>query len=307
MVVFVVIAGAVNGLTWELENIGIATYCRRLVGHKTIATSFGYIDTCSHVGWILAAFGGMLLVLILPIHYLLLAIAPFALLAYFIALRAPDDHVVADIREGNPSLFCSFGKAMSEWRTWDPALWFLGVLVFFEEIISALIFFFVPIDAYISGANLSMVILLGILGSVPALFGYKLGKIADNRNKHTLILGGLIATAITLVGLAIFPSYYVKLIACILLGILLEMFYMIQSSLITTLGPSKTYGQRGSFIEGILTLGDLSAPLILGIAFDAMGFSNVVITVAITALVLCLTYQFLRSKKAEFWIYHKAG
>jgi MFS family permease len=296
---FIVIAGAVNGFTWEMENIGIATYCRRVVDHKRIATSFGYIDTCSHVGWIAAALSGMLLVLYMPIYYLLLGIAPFALLAYFIALRAPEDSVTEEHQHKEAAFFNAFGKALSEWRTWDSELWFLGVLIFFEETVSALIWFFVPIDAYLAGANLSMIILLGILGAIPALFGYQLGKIADSGNKYTLIFCGLLGVAVILVGLAVFPQYWVKLLASIFLGIILEMFTIIQSSLITTLGPSKTYGQRGSVFEGILTLGDLSAPLILGIALDVMGFYNVVISVAVMALVLCLGYRLMRASKRK--------
>ena len=34
-----------------------------------------------------------------------------------------------------------------------------------------------------------------------------------------------------------------------LLGIILELFYVAQSALITTLGPAETYGRRGSAFE----------------------------------------------------------
>ena len=89
MAIFIVIARVINGFNWELENVGIDTYYRRVINSKVIASSFGYLETWSHVAWITGALIGMVLVLFMPIHYLLLGIAPFAVIAYFVALRAP--------------------------------------------------------------------------------------------------------------------------------------------------------------------------------------------------------------------------
>lgn len=91
MALFIVLARAINGFNWELENVGVETYYRRIVNRKKIATSFGYIETWSHVAWISAALVGMVLVIFMPIYWLLLAIAPFAVISYFIALKAPED------------------------------------------------------------------------------------------------------------------------------------------------------------------------------------------------------------------------
>ena len=55
------------------------------------------------MAWIAAAIIGMYLVSFLPIHYLLFAIAPFSIIAYFIALKVPKDQIAADnaVRIGN--------------------------------------------------------------------------------------------------------------------------------------------------------------------------------------------------------------
>jgi predicted MFS family arabinose efflux permease len=84
-----------------------------------------------------------------------------------------------------------------------------------------------------------------------------MGKITDKRNEYTLIISGLVGVALVMAGLAIFPQYGFKLIASFLLGVLLELFSIIQKSLVTVLGPSESYGKRGSAFESIATLGDL--------------------------------------------------
>ena len=293
LAVYIIIARIANGVTWELENVGIETYYRRTMNSDHIASSFGYIETWSHVAWIVAALIGMVLVRYMPIYYLLFLIAPFALIAYFIALKAPKDSPKADNRP-KLSFVHTYRKTMSEWRTWDSGLWMVSVLILFSSIMSALMYFFIPIDAYLTGANLPMVVLITVFGSVPALFSYKLGRFVDARNKYRLIAFGLFATALIVLGLAVFPQFWFKLLAVFLLGITLELFYVAQSALITTLGPSESYGRRGSAFESVITLGDLTAPIILGVGLDILGFSNVALITAVIALVLAVGYRWVK-------------
>src|SRR5258708_1977504 len=154
------------------------------------ATSFRYLDTWSHVAWIGAALVGMMLIVFLPVHYLLFGIAPFAVIAYFVALKAPKDSASAatSINAALPekiekiSLMGSYSKAIREWSSWNTHMWLLCVLIFFSSIVSALMYFFIPIDAYLAGANLPLVVLITIFGAIPALFGYNLGAISGRRN-----------------------------------------------------------------------------------------------------------------------------
>ena len=295
--IFIVIARGLNGALWGMENIGVSTYYRRLTNHNNLGSSFGYIETWSNFGWIIAALIGMYLVSFIPIHYLLLAISPAAIIALFVALRAPKD-ILHNNSQCSNSLVSSYRKAFSEWKSWNNHLWLLGALVIFSGIIEALMWFFIPIDAYIGGAKPAMVVLLVVIAAIPTLFGYTLGKIADKQNKYTLIAVGLLGVAVIMIGLAIFPQYAFKLIASFALGVLLELFAVIQKILVTTLGPSETYGQRGSAFESVATLGDLSAPLILGIALDVTGFTNVSFIIASVAVILCISYTLVKNKLA---------
>jgi MFS family permease len=293
MAVFVVLARAANGFTWELENVGVATYYRRVIDRRKIATSFGYLDTWTNLAWIAAAILGMFLISFMPIHYLLFAIAPFSVVAYLIALKAPKDPIVPDGGILQASIL-GYVKSISAWLTWTANFWLLGVIVFFSSVISALITFFIPITAYLAGANLPMVVLLGIFGAIPALFGYPLGLIADRRNRFVLISLSLFCIAIITVWLGVIHSYWLILSCVLLLGVILELLYVIQSSLITTLGPANTYGKRGSAFECISTFGDLVAPLLLGVALDALGYSNVVFVIGAVAISLAGLFLFKR-------------
>ncbi len=299
--IFIVIARGLNGFLWGMENIGVSTYYRRIANRANIASSFGYIESWSNFGWIIAALIGMVLVSFVPIHYLLLAISPAAIIALFIALKAPKDTLlnVEGAKKQNSSLIHSYKSAFVEWRTWNGHLWLLGGLVLFSGLIEALMWFFIPIDAYIAGAKPSFVVLLSVVAAIPTLFGYTIGKIADKRNEYSLIVSGLVGVALVMVGLALFPQYGFKLIASFLLGILLELFSIIQKSLVTVLGPSESYGKRGSAFESIATLGDLTAPLILGISLDILGFGNVAWIIAAVALVLGFSYISLKKKDSR--------
>ncbi len=292
--IFIVLARAINGVTWELENIGVETYYRRTATSHNISTSFGYIDTWSYFAWIVAALIGMVLVKFVPVHYLLFAIVPTSILCYVIALHIPKDKIHAEPAEPKTSFIRSYASAVGEWRTWDRQLWLLSVLIFFCGIISALMWFFIPIDAYLEGTNLSLVVLLTIMGAVPSLFGYYLGRIADKWNKYSLIGVGLICVALVMLALAIFPQYGFKLIASLILGGVLELFSILRGTLVTLLGPSETYGRRGSAVESIAILGDLVAPLLLGISLDVLGFSYVAYIVAAVALVLGIAYRYCK-------------
>lgn len=289
--VFVVLARAMNGFTWSLENVGIETYYRRAVHHSKIAASLGFLDTWSNAAWIGAAAAGMLLVSFIPVHYLLLGISPFALIAYLVATRAQKDSGHA-LPEGKKRRFIhSYRGTLTEWRSWDSRLRLLSALVLFSSIINAIIDFFLPIDAYLAGANLPMVVLLAIFAAVPSLFGYRLGRLVDARSKFGLISLGLATVALVMSGIVIFPQFAFKLAAVFIMGIVLELFSMVKGSLVTTLGPAATYGVRGSAFESIITFGDLTAPLIIGIAIDMLGFSKLSYIISFIAIALGCIYR----------------
>ncbi len=294
MAIFIVIARMLNGVLWGLEDIGVSTYYRRMAGRDVIASAFGYIDSLAHFGWIAAALLGMLLVPFVPIHWLLVGVAPFALIAFVVAKRAPKDLPGGHKDAGKSVMFSSYRKTIAQWRSWNSHLWLLSMLVLLSGIISALMWFFIPIDAYITGTQPVFVVLLMVVAAIPLLLGYPLGKIVDRYNEYALIIWGLVGVAIIMGGVALLPQYAVTLAASFLLGIILELFSVIQKRLVTTLGPAETYGERGSAFDSIIAFGDLGAPLILGISLDLLGFTNVAMVVVALAVLLGVGFSFAK-------------
>jgi len=92
------------------------------------------------------------------------------------------------------------------------------------------------------------------------------------------------------------PQYWFKLVAMFLMGIVLELFYVAQSSLVTSLGSAETYGERGSAFEGITVIGDMVAPLILGVSLDILGFGGVSYAIAAVALVFGFGYAMVKER-----------
>ena len=288
---FVVLARLINGVSWALESVGIDTYYRRVTNRNLLASSFGYIETVAYAGWILAALVSMLLVTIVPVHYLLLLILPFSLLAIPIALMAPKDTPRPVV---NPlKTFESYKSAISEWGTWDLRLKLLGVLVLFMGVIDTLTGLFIPIDAYIEGANFQMVVVLAIVATIPRLFGFMLGKLADHNNNYKLVMWGLLGVAVLMSALAFFPGYAVLLIVSFLLCVLMELFTVIGKALVTTLGPEDHYGVRGSTFQSIATIGNLAAPLLIGISLDVLGFGALACVLAGVAVAIAVAFALI--------------
>lgn len=105
--IFIILARVVNGLTWGLENVGVNTYFRRLSPRNLLGSSFGFIDTWSNFGWILAALIGMVLAPHVPTHILLAAVIPTSIVALLIARRVPKD-IVRATKKPRPSILASY-------------------------------------------------------------------------------------------------------------------------------------------------------------------------------------------------------
>ncbi|MCU0660487.1 MAG: MFS transporter [Candidatus Pacebacteria bacterium] len=298
LAIFIILARAINGIAWQMEDVGVGTYYRRLSPKGIISSAFGFIDTWANLGWILAALTGIVLLAILPIHVLLLAIAPFAILAFFVVRRAPRDHVANEknLSVASFGIIAPYKETLILCSSWSRHLWFLCALSVFSGIIGVLMWFFIPIDAYAEGAQPGFVVLLSIIGTIPSLFGYAFGKIADKSNKYFLLSVGLIAVALVMTGLALFPSFAFKMVASFLLGVLLELFSVVERGLITTFGTPERYGEQQSAFDSLTTLAGLGSPLLVGVMIDELGFAHAAVVFAGIATFFALNYFLLRKR-----------
>ena len=87
LVIFILLARFINGISWGLDVVARETYFRRHVVENKIATAFGYFDTVANLWWIVAAIIGIFLIKYFSISTLLLLIAPFSLISFLIILK----------------------------------------------------------------------------------------------------------------------------------------------------------------------------------------------------------------------------
>jgi MFS family permease len=285
---FVILARGINGLTWELETVGIATYYRRVSHKGRIARSFGYLDSLSNAGWILSALASLLLIRFLPTHYLLLATCPFALGAFFIARAAPFDSPPSKEESDSHTHRRVFKHLFRHWFQAANQQKILTAVIFLSSVLAALTDFFIPIESYRAGANIQMIVLLAIFAAAPSLFGFHLGKLSDSISNRLLVALGLTVIAVTLVTLLLFTNYWIKLPAIFLIGVIVELFAVIKGRQVTLTSSTNQYGLRGSIFESLTTGGEFIAPIMLGLTIDILSFSNLLMLIAGAAVLLAV-------------------
>ncbi len=290
---FIILARLIGAVCWSLDDIGIDTYVRRMGAHLHMAPVFGYIDSLGNMSWIVAALLSIPLVSFVPVHYLLFAIAPAAFVAFLFTTLAPQD---TEIPRGGASILGSYKEIFRILGTWGPNFRLQGALAFFLGIVTSLVAFFIPIEAYVQGAHLEFVVLLGIAATVPSLFGYPIGRIAARVNKNGLIVFGLALITLMIGLLALFPFYAFKLAACFLLATVLEGFHVVQKDVITGLSVASAYGRCASSFEGISTIGTIAAPILIGVAFDTIGVFDSLIVLAGIAFLITASFAVLHMR-----------
>lgn len=129
LVVFVLIARVLNGVSFSLDSVGRRTYMRRL-SHKNVGELFGYYDTVSSFWWIVAGAVGLILIKFIEIHVLLLAIIPTVLVAIVIVSFVPAERVSRPVvtRGIFREVIRDYGEMFSFIRNWSLEQKYLGSL-----------------------------------------------------------------------------------------------------------------------------------------------------------------------------------
>lgn len=294
LIIFIVIARLVNGITFALDYVGRETYFRKHVEKNKLASVFGYFDTVTGLWWIIAALIGIVLIRYFSISLLLFMIAPCSIIALI---------VVMHFRKTNPekvytlpklSLKNSYGAAIKEVQGWSLTMKGLAVFNFFIALAGTVTAFFLPIEAYVQGASLARVMLIGILFAVPPLFGWFLGKWFDIKGT-TIFFYGLVLFAVLLTSIALINTYAWKLAAAFGIGIVLELLALGSGELVTVYTLPEHFGRVGGIMGSITDLGGLVGPLAIGILIDVKGASPAFVCLGITVAILATTFLVITS------------
>ncbi len=293
LAIFIVIGRLFNGVAYALDSVGRETYFRRHTPKEKIATVFGYFDTVSNFWWMVAAVAGIFLIKYFSIPVLLFLIAPAALIGFFIIwnyrkneTKKPIGHTLAPKDENKGIL--------KEITSWSLTLKSLVMFDFFISFAYAVVMFFLPIEVYKEGASLSLVIIMGVVSTIPMLFGWKMGKWFDLKGSKVFTLG-LILFSLLLLSLSFVSGYIWKLLVSFLVTLVIELLSVGTSELVTISSNPEHFGRVDGIMRSITNIGSLTGPIILGIAMDSYGIQSSYTVLAVIIFALAITF-YLMSK-----------
>lgn len=293
LVIFAVIARFLNGISFSLDALGRETYIRRHTPREKIATVFGYFDTVADFWWIIAALLGTILVKFFSIHALLFLIAPTSLIAFVMIWWFRKNIEEKNPEAGGRGLKSAYSEILREFAAWGWKLRFIAMFNFFISFMSAVVGFFLPIEAYVQGADLSKAILIGVVFTLPTLFGWILGRYFDRKGSAAFLYGFLIF-GVLLACLGLFDYYVLKLLVAFGVGMVLELLSLGSNELITVYANPEHFGRVGGVMRSISDVGSMIGPLLVGILIDWQGVHFSFLMLSLLMFVLAAIFYVLR-------------
>ncbi len=289
---FIVVARMLNGVAFGLDSVGRQAYFRRYTPTTKVATAFGYFDTVANLAWITAALIGILLLQFFSISSLLFLITPTAMIAFVIVWQFRQQEAIP-VAATQPKE--KYGALLRELGSWNWSLKSLVVFNFFIASASSVVLFFLPIEAYNEGASLSLIVLFGIVSTMPMLFGWLFGRFFDKKGSR-VFTWGLALLGVLLFTIPFFDGYLWKLIVAFIIGIILELLSVGSNELITVHSNPEHFGRVDGIMRSIANIGSMTGPLIVGIMLDSYGIQSSYVTLAIIIATLAIAFHFLRKR-----------
>lgn len=288
MVIFLVLARLINGVSWGLDVVGRETYIRRHVEKSSVATAFGYFDTVANFWWVVSAVMGIFLVKYFSITMLLFLITPFSFISLLILtkFRKKEEKVHALRKRG---FEVNFLREIKEWNLMLKSLLGFNFLISFT---GAVIIFFLPIETYKEGGSLTLVILMGIAYILPSLTGWSLGRFFDKRGYRTLGVG-LVALALLLLSLAFFTSFFWRIALMLVISMTLELISVGSNELITVAAKPEHFGRVDGVMKSVSTVGEMVGPVVVGFLIDFTSAGSAYISLSAIIFSLAVIFKVL--------------
>jgi MFS family permease len=291
MIVFLVLARLINGVSWGLDVVGRETYIRRHVEKNNVATAFGYFDTVANFWWVVSAVMGIFLIKYFSITTLLFLITPFSFISLLIVarFRKKEERVHALGRKG---FGVNFFREIKEWSLMLKGLLGFNFLISFT---GAVVVFFLPIEVYKEGGSLTLVILMGIAYALPTLTGWGLGRFFDKTGYRTLGVG-LVALALLLLSLAFFTSFFWRIALMLIISMILELISVGSNELITATAKPEHFGRVEGVMKSVSTIGEMVGPLVVGVLMDLTSAGSAYISLSAVIFSLAVIFKVLDNR-----------
>ncbi|NCN87191.1 MFS transporter [archaeon] len=265
MIIFLILARMLNGISYSLDQVGRETYFVRHVSKKNESESFGRFDKITTFWWVLAVLVGILLINYVDIHWLLLAVTPTSIIALFLTLKLKEKPV----KKTKQKIKNPYVKIFREVKNFNSNLKNLSVMVFFFSMMSSIVYYFAPAVSYFRGESMINSVILVLAYSFPSLFGEKLGKFADKIKVKGYYLS-LISLIFVLIILAFSPNYYLLLFSMFFAGMTFELTSLTNKGFMARNSAYNKVGEVDSVLNGIGSLGSIIGPIVFGFLLDLL-------------------------------------
>ena len=297
-VIFIVLARSVNGVAYAFDGVGRNTCIRRHASETKLATAFGYLDSIANFSWIAASFAGIFLIKYFSIAQLLFLITPTALIAIYILIRFRNKH--REERSDSERARVQYSSFFRELGLWDWKLKSLLLFSFFISFSGAIISFFLPIQAFIKGDGLGLVIIMGIVVTIPSVLGWRLGKLFDGKGTKIFTQSLLLFSAL-IFSLVFWQQYVWQLIVLFLVSLILELLSLGTNEMVTEHAQPEHFGRVDSIMRSVADFGSMLGPLTIGIIMDAYGVpvAYCILGTIILALAIVFYYTINSDKRKK--------
>lgn len=286
-IIFIIIARALNGISYSLDQVGRESFFIRQSPKNKISWVFGQFDYITTIWWLLAVIIGFSLVkfMSVPIHWLFFFVIPTSMISFLIVLKLKERS--KNRLETNSSILKIYIKVINNVKNFNHGIKIVLFLSFILGMISSIIYFFVPASSYLKGDGIVNAALLALVYSIPHLFGRSLGKIADSK-REKVYLFCFSSLVVLLAGLILLKNYFLVLLIVFIASIIFELLSLTNKGMIARLADRTHLGETDSSLNGVSALGAIVGPLLFGFFVDSIGFSKAYFIIAVLLVVFSI-------------------
>lgn len=286
MVSFVILARFLNGIAYALDSVGRVTYVRRHTPRGHVGAALGYMKSIANFLWVSAIIASVVLVKYFEVYELFLFVIPTSIIAFFIILSIPQDE--CDNTENTWKKYISpkvYLSSIQEFVLWKRGMKLMMFFNFITVGAYTVIKIFVPVFLFVSGDDLTQVIIFMLVFSIPSIFGVSLGALADRSGKFSLILA-LLLLGLSIFSFAFIDIFVVQLLLIFLFSLIVEYLVYYVDAFMTKLGDIRHYGSITSIVSEVGEFASIIVPVLVGFAIDVYGVST---TFAVMGLCIMLS------------------
>lgn len=249
----IVLARLINGVAYSLYAVGEKTIARIYASH-TVSSNIGFMESLGNMLWIAGALIGVVWVKTagISIHSILLLIAPTSLLALFYIRKLPAQKISPDkthksyhYQDIRNNIICLPKK-----------LRMYGYIYTVRSAFSSLLWLIIPLYIYLDTNDIYLVVISGVLMSIPSLFSYQVGKIAD-RQSASSIWRSFLLIGVLFLSFIMIPWYAGKLCVLFILAMLFVFMSLMLDNLSNRFVPPQHCGRAEATFEVFAACGSI--------------------------------------------------